>query len=208
MSTLTEFLQFHQASLGSAYTPLMTLYMLAMISPVWSLYLLVCSFLSLFPVGRFQWLSDVCLSARLTLDAIYNPLMCAAYWYLIPYYLKNSTFITTFFFTNRSGELSIRPTTYFALAIVIYPLWYTLNRIAYKKIKPGIDFSVEYLMSFYSPSRIFGGAAVLVALFDFDPTVAHLLWMNIYIGIFVACCGYFMTLLHAYRTSHFLLTNH
>ena len=50
MSTLTEFLQFHQASLGSAYTPLMTLYMLAMISPVWSLYLLVCSLLSLFPI--------------------------------------------------------------------------------------------------------------------------------------------------------------
>ena len=208
MSTLTEFLQLHEVYLGSAYTPLMTLYILAMITPVWSLYLLACSLLSLIPVGRFQWLSDVCLSSRLTLDAIFNPVMCAAYWYLIPYYLKNTTLITTFFFTNRSGDLSIRPTTYFAVAVVVYPLWYSLNRFVYKKIKPGIDFSVEYLMTFYSPSRIFGSAAILIALFDFDPTVSYLLWANVMIGIMIATGGYLLSALQAYRTSHFLLTNH
>lgn len=207
MSNLTEFLQLHQMTLGLAYTPLMTVYILAMISPMWSLYLLVCSLLSILPTGRFQALADLCLSTRLTIDALFNPVAIVCYCYIIPYYLGNSAYLAYFFFTNSSGSQSILPTPYFALSLFVYMAWYSLNRYVYKAIKPGIDFNKEYLMTFYSPSRVFGSAAVLLALFDFEPTIAYLLWCNVYIGVAISLFRYVNSLYYAFRTANFLMTN-
>jgi hypothetical protein len=194
MSNLTEFLQLHQMTLGLAYTPLMTVYILAMISPMWSLYLLVCSLLSILPTGRFQALADLCLSTRLTIDALFNPVAIVCYWYIIPYYLGNGAYLAYFFFTNSSGSQSILPTPYFALSLFVYMAWYSLNRYV-------------YLMTFYSPSRVFGSAAVLLALFDFEPTIAYLLWCNVYIGVAISLFRYVSSLYYAFKTANFLMTN-
>ena len=53
MSTLTDFLIVHQSSLGPAYTPLMTIYLFFVLSPIWSIYLLLCALVSLLPDERF-----------------------------------------------------------------------------------------------------------------------------------------------------------
>ena len=207
MSNLTEFLILHQQSLGIAYTPVMTLYMLAVISPLWSAYLLLCSLLSLAPTGRVPYLSEVCLSIRLALDAVLNPSGLVLYYYLIPYYLGQSTFLRAFFYANRSGALSIRPGTYILIMLVAYGIWYYLNKIVYKRIKPGMDFHTEYLMSFYSPSRIFGSAGLLIVLFDFETHINFLLWVNVYIGIAISVVRYAISIRYAVLTSNFMMTN-
>ena len=207
MSTLTEFLISHQATLGIAYTPVMTLYLLAMISPIWSAYLLICSAISLAPRERYAWMQNSCLYLRLSIDAIMNPSSLVIYYYAIPYLLGKSAYFSYFFFTNQLGDLSIIASSYFSSVFLGYYLWYAMNTKIFKKIKPGIDFDKEYLMGFYSPSRIFGAAAVLVALFDFEPNISYLLWCNIYIGTVIACTSYAYSVYYASKTAKFLLTN-
>ena len=207
MSNLTEFLIAHQQSLGLMYTPVMTLYMFAIISPVWSAYLLVCSFLSLAPTARYPRLADVCLYIRLSSDALLNPCSLVLYWYFLPYYFAQSDNLFYFFYQNRSGALSIKPLVYFTVVFVLYMLLYWVNTTIYKRIKPGIDFNKEYLMTFYSPSRLFGSAGLLIVLFDFDVHIAYLLWCNIYIGVVISVVRYALSLRHAYNTSSFLMTS-
>lgn len=207
MSNLTEFLIAHQQSLGLSYTPVMTLYMFAVISPVWSAYLLVCSLLSLAPTGRYPKLSPACLYVRLTADALLNPCSLVLYWYIIPYYFAQSDNLFYFFYQNSAAYLSIRPVAYFVVVFLFYMSWYWVNMMLYKRIKPGIDFNKEYLMTFYSPSRVFGSAGLLIVMFDFDVHVAYLLWCNVAIGVLISLLRYVLSLRHAYNTSSFLMTS-
>ena len=207
MSNLTEFLIIHQESLGLAYTPLMTLYMLAIISPIWSAYLVICSALSLAPKERFPMIQSVCLGIRLTLDALLNPSSLVIYYYFIPYYFAKSSYYSYFMYTNRLNEMSIVASTYFSTVLLGYYVWYAINQKLFKRVKPSIDFNREYLISFFSPSRIFGAAAVLIALFDFEQHIAYLLWCNVYIGVLIAIIRYAFSLKFAFDTSKFLLTN-
>ena len=207
MSNLTEFLIAHQESLGLAYTPLMTLYMLAIISPIWSAYLLLCSALSLAPKERFPIVKTICLYIRLCIDAVLNPTSLLIYYYVAPYFFKHSNYFNYLFYTNRLNELSIVPSSYFTIVLLAYFAWYLVNMKVFKYVKPSIDFNKEYLISFFSPSRIFGAAAVLIVMFDFEQHIAFLLWCNVYIGVFIALFRYAMSLNFAFNTSKFLLTN-
>ena len=207
MSTLTEFLIAHQDSLGLAYTPLMTVYMLAIISPIWSAYLLLCSALSIAPKERFPFVQSICLYTRLTIDAILNPTSLLIYYYAVPYFFKDSSYFHYLYYTNRLNDLSIVPSSYFTIVLLSYFIWYTINMKLFKYVKPSIDFNKEYLISFFSPSRIFGAAAILIVMFDFEKHIAYLLWCNVYIGVSIALLRYAISLKFAFNTSKFLLTN-
>lgn len=203
MSTLTDFLIVHQASLGSAYTPLMTLYLFATLSPIWSAYLLICSVISLLPKERFPFLQQIALSIRLSIDALLNPSALLAYQWLLPYLLRNSAYLGYFFHQNSFSEQSITPLVYFATITAAYFIWYEFNFFLFKRIKPSIDFNKEYLMNFYSPSRLFGSAAAMIALFDFEPHISYLLWCNVYIGITIATLRYLLSLRYTLSTARF-----
>ena len=207
MSTLTDFLIQHQETLGSAYVPLMTLYMLAVISPVWSLYLVVCSLLSIIPKENYPFSAIPCLVVRLIFDAILNPFALIVYTSFIPWFFKDSGYLFYFFYTNIQSDLSILPISYFCSTVVFYLLWYQGNHTFFKQIKPSFDFHKEYLITFYSPSRVFGSAALMIVLFDFDGQISFLLWSNVYVGAFVSIVRYTRMVYYAYTTSHHMLTN-
>ena len=207
MSSLTEFLIAHQQPLGAAYAPLMTLYILAVISPLWSCYLLICSIICIAPKERYPLIEKFSLYLRLIIDSLLNPCSLVLYWYLCPYFLSQYKFFNYLFYTNSLGNQSIVPYAYFSIVLILYFAWYELNKILFKKIKPGIDFSKEYLINFYSPSRIFGSAAILIVMFDFEPHISYLLWNNVYIGVAISIIRYGLSIRYALATSNFLLSN-
>ena len=207
MSTLTDFLIQHQETLGNAYAPVMTFYMLAVISPIWSLYLVACSLLSIIPKEKYPFLNMPCHVVRLIFDAILNPFALILYTSFIPWFFNDSPYIFYFFYTNLQSNLSILPIPYLVSSIVFYLLWYQANHALYKNIKPSFDFHKEYLINFYSPSRVFGSAALMIVLFDFDSHIAFLLWSNVYLGACISVIRYLKTLYYAYSTSHHMLTN-
>ena len=207
MSTLTDFLIHHQVSLGSYYTPVMTLFMFAVISPVWSVYLLLCTFIGILPKNEYPILVTPCLIIRLVSDAILNPFALIIYTSLIPWLFDNNDILFYFFYKNSLSELSILPLSYFVCSVLFYLLWYRGNQILYKRIKPRFDFQSEYLITFYSPSRLFGAGAVMIALFDFDAQISFLLWNTVYLGALISVVRYCHTLYYAYSTSSYMLTN-
>ena len=207
MSNLTEFLIIHQQSLGAAYTPLMTLYILAVISPLWSCYLLACSIICIAPKERYPFIETISLYLRLTIDSLLNPCSLVLYWYLCPYFFSKYQFFNYLFYNNSLGNPSIVPHAYFSIVLILYFVWYELNKHLFKKIKPGIDFSKEYLINFYSPSRIFGSAAVLIVMFDFEPHISYLLWNNVYIGVIISVVRYGLSIRYAISTANFRLVN-
>ena len=62
-------------------------------------------------------------------------------------------------------------------------------------------------MNFYSPSRLFGAAAVMIAAFDFEQHISYLLWCNVYIGIALSFLRYLLSVRYTLATSNFLMTN-
>jgi hypothetical protein len=206
MSNLSEFLQAHE-SLGYAYTPVMTLYIFAVICPIWSAYLLICAAMSAAPAERFPIVHNLRVLGRVSLDAIFNPVALTLYYYGLPYFLNKSTWLTYFFYTNGLGNISIHPWAYFITIYIGYVLWYELNKNLFKRIKPSIVFDTEYHWSFTSPSRIFGAAGLLLVFFDFEASIAYLLWTNVAVGFLLATIGYLLSVYHTVKTSHYLLTN-
>lgn len=206
MSTLTEFLHAHQ-SLGYAYTPLMSLYIFAVICPLWSAYLLLCSAMSAAPTERFPVLQHTRVLVRISLDAIYNPVATVLYSFALPYFLGKTYWLSYFFYTNELAQLSISPWSYMITCYVGYVLWYECNKIIFKRIKPSITFDNEYHWFFCSPSRLFGAAGLLLAFFDFEPSISHLLWVNVSLGCAIATLSYATTVYSTIKTSNYLLTN-
>lgn len=206
MSNLTEFLQAHQ-SLGPAYTPVMALYIFAVICPLWSAYLLVCAAMSAAPAERFPIVHNLRVLVRVSLDAIYSPVALTVYYYALPYFFGKSSWLTYFFYTNELGDQSILPWPYFIASYIGYVLWYELNKIIFKRLKPSIVFDSEYHWSFSSPSRLFGAAGLPLVFFDFEASIAYLLWTNVFVGVLIATVSYILSVYHTVKTSHYLLTN-
>lgn len=184
----------------------MTLYLFAVMSPIWSLYLVVCSLLSLMPSNAYPILEKPKIFIRVFFDSILNPFTLVFYGWFFNYMFMDRPTLN-YFFNKIDNQLEIIPTSYFLAAVILYFSWYRLNHLVFKKIKPSFDFHKEYLLGFYSPSRLFGSAVILIVLLDFDDTILELLWGNIYLGIAIATVRYGLVLWHAYKTSSFLLTN-
>ena len=198
---LTEFLQHQASSLGTFYEVTMLPYSLLLTS-TWLLYLTLCLFSHLFANKRFTLSKSVGMGIRHLIDSLFNPVFPLAYYLLTTYVFHQASWIHLLQYQHPDGSTQpyVAPTLFLMLAG--YTLWIQLHKIFLSKHILRFDYHHTYIRHFFSPSRLFGASAPFILLINFDKPLMHLLWLQLYLGIFFAVCAYLYGSYTLYLQNH------
>ena len=214
----SSFLESHR-TLGALYEPLMCTFLLvSLLSPVWLTYIIYLSFFSLINhlitqgtlleykprIKKFctqvaPYYNNIYLALRITADGLLNPSFLVLYPLCIEYFFANTDTMHGLTYTNKLGQLSYYSKPYFIAAITSYWVWVASVHTFLKSQKLTYLYESNLLTRFFSPSRIFGSAVIYIVIFDFNNTIDHLLWTNIYTGTALASTTFLYRLICIYN---------
>ena len=188
---ITDYIMSHQVSLGNYYQPLMSLFILVIFIPIWGVYCLICTLLSVIENATKEdapIIADYCHKSRFILEGLFNPCALPLYNWFVGSYL--TSYEQYFFYTNSLSLTSHHPTIYAISVSICYLVWIHLVMRLIKFYQPTANYETVFLSPTINVSRIFGACALVIVIFDFNLTIDELLWNNVYIGCLIAITSF------------------